>query len=327
MLASDFAGPPARPFPPAAKIASYGLLYGVLVPVARAFEAFGKWPEIAVRRIAKSKGTFAGYEPSPGDVFTCSFFKSGTSWMVQIALQIAWRGKAEFANLHDAVPWPDCPPNLRARIIPLDNPSPAQLSPTGLRVIKTHYPLAEVPFAPQSRYIAVVRDPKEVCVSGYFFLRSLIFGPMMPSMSRWIDYFLSSDFEQGSWARHLASYWTIRDKPNVVFLTYGEMKQDLPGAVSRVAKLMGVSLSAAEHASVVERSEFTWMKREGAKFDPGKLLPWSNEAPLLRKGKQGGWAEALTKEQAARIDDTCEAELQRLGCDFPYKRYFPTFEG
>jgi hypothetical protein len=131
------------------------------------------------------------------------------------------------------------PANLRRRIIPVADPSPANLSPTGLRVIKTHYALANVPFEPHSRYIAVVRDPKEVCVSGYFFLRSLVFGPMMPSMSRWVDYFLSPDFEQGSWAKHLASYWAVRERPNVLFLTYGEMKRDLPGTVTRVAELMG----------------------------------------------------------------------------------------
>jgi hypothetical protein len=65
MLASDFVGPPARRFPPAARALSYGLLYGVLVPVARGFEAFGKWPEVAVRRIAKAKGSFAGYQAGP----------------------------------------------------------------------------------------------------------------------------------------------------------------------------------------------------------------------------------------------------------------------
>lgn len=48
-------------------------------------------------------GTFEKYEPAPYDVFICSYFKSGTNWI----MQIAYRGAAQFAHIHDLVPWPD----------------------------------------------------------------------------------------------------------------------------------------------------------------------------------------------------------------------------
>ena len=46
-----------------------------------------------------------------------------------------------------------------------------------------------MPYTDDARYIAVVRDPKDVCVSGYHFLRSMLWGPLAPSVERWVDYF------------------------------------------------------------------------------------------------------------------------------------------
>jgi hypothetical protein len=56
------------------------------------------------------------------------------------------------------------------------------------------------------------------------------------------------------WAHHLASYWGLRDRTNVLFLTYEETKRDTRATVAKVAKFMGVDLSDVEFASV-ERAE------------------------------------------------------------------------
>ena len=88
-----------------------GLAYAVFVPMSRLFG----------RRFARSVGRMmtrglsqfpAGYVPVPSDVFICSYFKSGTNWTMQIAVQIAFRGRAEFEHIHDLVPWPDMPPRM-----------------------------------------------------------------------------------------------------------------------------------------------------------------------------------------------------------------------
>jgi hypothetical protein len=60
----------------------------------------------------------------------------------------------------------------------------------------------------------------------------------------------------------------------------------------------------------------------GREIRPRQAAPWSNEAPLLRKGAQGGWNEALTVEMARRIDAHCREELHGLGCNFPYDDTF-----
>jgi hypothetical protein len=322
MIASDFVPPPRKPFAPWVRYASYVPLYGLALPIVKTLETFGAWPRVISRRAHRNISPFADYEPSAGDVFVCAYFKSGTTWTLQMATQVAFRGRAEFANIHHVVPWPDVPmPPMSRLMIPLADPSPLARSPTGRRVIKTHLARNDIPFVPEARYLAVVRDLKDVCVSGYHFLKSMAFGPLMPSVARWVDYMLSADFRP-SWAEHLASYWAVRDQPNVLFLTYEQMRKDHVGAVRRIADFMGVELSSTELASVVEQSTFAAMKAGGARFEPGRVVPWGKEQSMLRRGESGKSSELLTAEQQARVDDWCRAELARLGCDFPYNEAF-----
>lgn len=314
--------PPRRPFPPWVRYASYVPLYGFFFPIIKTLEAFGAWPRFRRRRAPDDTSAFGNYRPSSADVFVCAYFKAGTTWTLQMATQTAFRGQAEFANIHHVVPWPDVPaPRMARMMIPLDDGSPLARSPTGRRVIKTHLLRTQIPFVPDARYIAVTRNPKDVCVSGYHFIKSLALGPLMSSVEHWVDFMLSGDFDP-PWAEHLASYWAVRHEPNVLFLTYEEMRRDHAGAVRKIADFMQVELSAAELAAVVEQSSFASMKAAGGRFEPGRIVPWGQERSMVRRGESGKSSELLTPEQQQRIDAWARAELARLDCDFPYDDAF-----
>ena len=302
-----------------------GVPLGALVvalywPVTKLFA--NRWPRLVGRTITKFFGKFPdGFEPGAHDVLVCSYFKSGTNWTMQIAVQIAHRGRAEFEHIHDLVPWPEMPARI-GYAVPLDVEEPLRSAPTGLRIIKTHLALEDVPYSPAARYICVVRDPKDVFVSSYHFVRAMALGPLMPSVDAWLDAYLSPDTPLGSWARHLASGWRARDRGNVLFLTYESMRADLGASVDAIAALMGVQLRADERAAVIERASFAHMKSIGHKFDaPG--APWAKpKGSMLRRGESRGSAELITPEQQRRIDDYWRAELERIGCDFPYDAAF-----
>ena len=261
------------------------------------------------------------FDAGPSDVLVCSYFKSGTNWTMQIAVQVAHRGDANFEHVHDLVPWPDMAASARYAV-PLDDAGPARSAPTGLRIIKTHMALDALPLSPAGRYICVVRDPKDVFVSSYHFTRAMAMGPLMPSVDAWLDTFLSPDALMGPWAKHLASGWNLRGRSNVLFLTYESIRADLGAAVDAIAAFVGVELSASERAAVIERSSFAYMKKIEHKFEaPG--APWANgKGSMLRRGQSGGSAELITREQQRRIDDYCRAELESLRCDFPYDAAF-----
>jgi hypothetical protein len=296
------------------------LIVAVYWPVTKLFAK--RWPRWVTRTITKMMTRFPqDYEPTAHDVFICSYYKSGTNWTMQIAVQIAHRGRAEFEHIHDLVSWPDM--TLRAGYaIPLANDEPQRCAPTGLRVIKTHVALDALPCSPAARYICVVRDPKDVFVSSYHFTRAMVLGPLMPTVDAWLDAYLSADTALGSWAGHLASGWRLRNSGNVLFLTYESMRADLPAAVDKIAAFMGVALQPDERAAVIERSTFAYMKKIGHKFDaPG--APWARpEGSMMRRGESGKSAELISAEQQRRIDDYWRAELVRLNCDFAYDAEF-----
>jgi hypothetical protein len=320
VIASDFHQPKRRDFPGIVRFGALVPLVAIGVPLARTLELAGVWPRVvfkAFRRGAQDSG-FANYKPTGHDVFACVGFKSGTTWLLQIAVQIAYLGQAEFDNIHSVVAWPDAPPPFRRRIIALADDSPVRRAPTRLRIIKTHLPEQLVPRSSEARYLVMVRDPKDVIVSSYHFIRSLLLGPLMPSVRHWVELSLSGNLPSGSWARHVASYWRVRNDPNVLFLTYEDLSANPEGVVEQIARFMKVDLDPGQLEAVMRAATFEEMRRLNDRFDPGRVVPWGRAHSMLRKCRSGKAAELLSPELRQLIDDHSRTELRRLKCDFPY---------
>ena len=221
---------------------------------------------LAFRRIQSEKvkrRAFAGYEPTEHDVFVATYAKSGTNWMMQIAQQIAYRGAAEFAHIHDLVAWPDAP---TPKAVPLDDMTARDGSPTGLRVIKTHLETAHIPYDEKAVYLTVLRDPKEVLVSAYYFLGGAMGMLSHVGIDEWLE--LSLDTVTTGWSVHAASFWAWRDRANVLVVNFREVKEKPRECIERVASKMGVTLTEAELEKVIERSSLSYMKAHESQFQP-----------------------------------------------------------
>ena len=272
MIASDFQRPKRRSLPGIVRSGAHIPLVGLGVPLAKALELAGLWPRILLK--ASRRGTrdfcFAGYQPTGHDVFACVGFRTGTNWLLQIAVQIAHLREAESDGLADD--------------------SPIRSAPARLRIMETHLEHGLVPYSPEARYLVMVRDPKNVILSEYQLMRSLLFGPLMPSIRHWVELNLTGDLLSVSWARHLASYWRVRNQPNVLFLTYEDFRAAPADLVRQIAHFMRVNLDTLQLEAVMRV----------ASFRPG-------EADQL-----------LSPELGQLIDEHSRCELRRLNCDFPY---------
>ncbi len=316
-----------RPLPLPARCLAGAWIHGVLAPAVYVFESLGVTERVVrnanarqQKRLAK-KNPFRSYIPDEHDVIVATYAKSGTNWMMQIAHQLLFHGKGEFNHIHEVAPWPDSPAPLGKYAIPLEDPSVWMASPEKKRVIKTHLNWELIPYAESARYIAVIRDPKDVFVSNYFFAKALG-GAAVPSVDTWYRMFVSENFPLGgSWAVNAAGYWAQRNRPNVLVLSFKSMKRDLAGTVRRVAEFLDVRVGEDVLESVCTRAGFSYMKDNDAKFSVWKMTPWSSYGTMVRKGQQGGSSELLSAEQQRHIDRYFMGELKRLGCDLPYDEF------
>ena len=267
----------------------------------------------------RAEEAFVDYQPIKADVFVTTFAKSGTNWMMQIAQQISYYGASEFDHIHQVVPWPEAAfPN----IVPLKDNTLWQQSPTKLRVIKTHLDTDYVPYDEVATYLTVIRDPKEVIVSGYFFIGAVMGVLDYLTFDDWVELFFAPDGLGPSWAKHTASFWAWRERPNVLLFIYNQMKQAPEQCIKQVAETMGVSLTEPQMAQVVERSRFAYMKKHESQFAPPQMPFVKSRGVMMRSGKSGNSGEMLTKAHQAQVDEFQLQQLQALGSDFPYSDYF-----
>jgi hypothetical protein len=314
----------------AAQVVMGLLMDGLMRPLIRlqerrgaAVRMLGAMGEQQHKRLRK-KNPFAGYVPGPQDVFVMTYAKSGTNWMMQIAHQLIYHGRGDYDHLHDIVPWPDTKamPFLKKYAIPIEEATHWEQSPERKRVVKTHFDWDMLPCSDQAKYIAVIRDPKDIFVSNYHFIRAGVYGPAMPAVDTWFELFLSEKFPLGgSWAVNTAGYWAERHRPNVLVASFKEMKRDLRGMVVKVAAFLDINVSADVIDEVCRRSSFQYMKAIDRKFAMGKMVAWREPGAMIRKGSQGGSSEMLSPERQRQIDQYFISELKRLGSDFPYAEF------
>ncbi|XP_031696493.1 sulfotransferase 6B1 [Anarrhichthys ocellatus] len=249
-------------------------------------------------------------EAREDDIMLVAYPKCGFNWMVGVVRKIIT--EATGMKIESRMPplieffGPDVIKALG------ETPSP--------RFLGTHMHPDNIPASfhtKKSKMLVIFRNPKDTLVSFYHFSNN---NPVLPSVESWesfYSHFMSGDVPWGSYFDHALAWEKRMDDPNVMIVTYEELKQDLSEGVRQINTFFGFSLTEAQVQQIAEGSTFSAMKKSSTNSH-GTL-----GNVIFRKGEVGDWKNHFTPEQSQEMDDAFKKHLAgtRLGAKLNYQRH------
>lgn len=238
------------------------------------------------------------------DIFVVTYPRSGTTWLQQILYQVTTDGNMDFDHISQIVPFLE---RALGKGKSLDRPSP--------RIFKTHCNYQRVPKG-DCRYIYVARNGKDVAVSYYYYHKSHM--GFQHSFNEFFNRYIRGNVGYGSWFSHVKEWWEHRNDPNVLFMTYEEMTENLEAAIKKICSFCNIELEPEALPRILERCSFAFMKEHESKFDTMMELALEQRFQLnsfIRKGQTADWKAHLDSEQEAAFEKEFATRLGDLGMD------------
>ncbi|KAM4825524.1 sulfotransferase 2A1-like [Thomomys bottae] len=123
-----------------------------------------------------------------------------------------------------------------------------------------------------------------------------------------------------SWFDHVQGWMSMKEKENVLVVSYEEMKKDLRNTVEKICRFLGKALEPSELDLVLENSSFQAMKENelcNLSTASRELIP--ENFKLTRKGIVGDWKNHFTPAQTQAFEETLPEKLPGLPLElFPW---------
>lgn len=238
--------------------------------------------------------------PAPGlpDVFVCSYPKSGTTWMQHIVSTLCAGGVKAGEHVSDYTPFFDIDPHWDLDVPELAPSIQAKHAKIGRRMFNTHLRWEMMPTHLPARFVYVVRDGRDTCVSFYNHLsHQLKKDGSEPVETRDFAAFhsdwITAKIPFGSWADHLWSWDAARQDERVLVVRYEDLLTDLKSNVTRIASHLGVELTESMLEEMLPKFSFNYMKEHRELFEPVSVT-WKDNFGFIRKGEAKGGGELYT---------------------------------
>jgi hypothetical protein len=267
----------------------------------------------------------------PDDIFVVSYPKSGNTWIRFLIGHLLSPERANFSNINQLVPDPD---DLSKRSLKL-LPRP--------RILKSHQP-----FDPRyGRVICIVRDPRDVVLSEYYFEIKQKFVEEGFPIERHVARFVTGDVEHlrrrtpmrepgglklgeyGSWGENVGSWLAafqnskkFQSGENVLLVRYEDMIDDPKRELAQIAQFLGIEPTPERIAKAVERSSADQMRT----LEKEQAHLWSTtretrqDKPFVREAKSGGWRRELPTSCVRQIESTWGHLMTELGYELQFEK-------
>ncbi|XP_044070972.1 sulfotransferase 6B1 [Siniperca chuatsi] len=244
------------------------------------------------------------------DIMLVAYPKCGFNWMVGVVRKII----AEATGMKTESRMPPLIEFFGPEVLKVMDETPSP------RFLGTHLHPDNIPasfYAKKTKMLVIFRNPKDTLVSFYHFSNN---NPVLPSGQSWesfYSHFMSGDVPWGSYFDHALAWEKRMDDPNVMVVTYEELKQDLSEGVRQITTFFGFGLTEAQVQQIAEGSTFTAMKESSANSHGamGNVI--------FRKGEVGDWKNHFTPEQSQEMDDVFNKHLAgtRLAAKLNYQMH------
>ncbi|XP_053460723.1 sulfotransferase 2A1-like [Nycticebus coucang] len=250
------------------------------------------------------------------DVITMTYPKSGTNWLMEILCLIQSKGDTKWIQtvpIWERSPWIDSEPGFASAN-----------KKEGPRLLTSHLPIQLFPksfFSSKAKLIYVIRNPKDVIVSGYFFWNSVNLTKKPNSVKQFLEWFLEGNVPYGSWFDHVRGWVSMRERENFLMLSYEELKWDTERTVEKICQFLGKKVEQEELSLIVKNSSFQAMREN--KMSNYSLMGDAfsvHKNPFMRKGVTGDWKNYFTVAQAEAFDKLFQEKMAGLPQElFPWE--------
>ena len=255
------------------------------------------------------------------DIVVATYAKSGTTWTQQIVSQLVFNGDPD-VRVSELSPWVDL------RVPPKDAKLSMLEAQTHRRIMKTHLPVDALTFSPKAKYVYIGRDGRDVLWSLYnhHAMANATWyavindtpgrvGPPIgkpdPDIRRYYRTWLEQDGHPfWSFWGNIASWWTVRDLPNVKLIHFNDLKADLPGEIAALADFLEIEVPPDRWPLILAHCSFDYMKVNADQVAPlGGAIFDGGGASFINNGVNGRWRDVLSPEESADYLRMAEARL------------------
>lgn len=258
------------------------------------------------------------FQSRSDDIYIVAFPKAGTTWVQEIVYLIGTNLNYERAISQ----------LLETRFPYLEHVYPGWKSIDKLpsmRFIKSHLPYSLLPQDIKDKnckIIYVARNPKDVLVSYYFFLRMLTVVSYRGTLAEYFKKFLKNEVFYGPFWNHVLEFWNQRDSENILFVKYEDLHKDLIGEIKRIAAFLDKSITDAQISALVHHVSFEEMAGNvtvnHTHFDDLGLRH-KDESTFYRKGIVGDWKNYFTTEMNETMDAWIRCNTGESDLNFNYE--------
>ncbi|KAH6926189.1 hypothetical protein HPB50_015801 [Hyalomma asiaticum] len=258
------------------------------------------------------------YQPQEDDLFLVTYPKCGTTWTQYLILSILTDGYPP----ERAVDFMLASPYMEM----MGAEAADRMARPGL--LKTHLPFSLQPYSRHARYIYVTRNPYDVCVSYYYHMKSKTPKVFEASFDSFCKLFIAGKVPYGDYFDHLLSWYEHRRDPNILFLTYEQLKQDTHFSTLKIAEFMGqpygkklredptlldevIDASSLKNMQGVFNGHMQTIVKEMLNLSPHRAIkamevyreimaqedePLHSDVGFVRKGIVGDWKDHFTDQ-------------------------------